>query len=203
MSEDLNKQKSYFVRPGSAPVGTDIKLYDVGNLYVITSGVTTSGGTCGELYVEYDVLLMTPIFEPNSTSGMWVNAAGTGCTAAVPMGTDPGLSTGILSVSNNGGVLTVSGVQIGVEYIMGLGAEATAGSIIGQLSPSSITGTTNNALKHLCNPTTTAGTLLCSMFTGVCNASTIVVTPTAAGVTTFTTPSKAWFSIAAIANASI
>lgn len=62
--EDLSKNKSYFVRPGSQPANTDIKLYDVGNLFVISKGVTTADAALGELYVDYDVMLMTPIYEP-------------------------------------------------------------------------------------------------------------------------------------------
>lgn len=63
IGEDLHKAKSNFIRLGAQPPGTDIKTYDIGNLFVISQGVTTASATLGELYVEYDVMLMTPVFE--------------------------------------------------------------------------------------------------------------------------------------------
>jgi hypothetical protein len=77
LSEDLHKQKSYFVRPAGVPVSADVKLYDVGNLQVASQGAT-SAATLGELYVEYDVLLMTPSFDALSdNSGSMTSAATT------------------------------------------------------------------------------------------------------------------------------
>jgi hypothetical protein len=52
-----------YVRPGGVPGGTDIRLYDGGNLNVSTYG-TASGGTCGEIRVRYSVTLEKPIIEP-------------------------------------------------------------------------------------------------------------------------------------------
>jgi hypothetical protein len=63
MNEDLKKNKSNFVRIGPQPPNTDIKTYDIGNLFVISQGVSTPGATLGELYVEYTVVLMTPVYE--------------------------------------------------------------------------------------------------------------------------------------------
>lgn len=63
LGEDLSKSKTNFVRPGAQPAGTDIKTYDIGNLFIISQGVTTASAALGELWVEYDVLLMTPVFE--------------------------------------------------------------------------------------------------------------------------------------------
>lgn len=59
-SEDLHKLKTHYVRSGVVP-GTDIKTYDVGKLYVATQGQdATWNNLVGELYVEYDVELLTP-----------------------------------------------------------------------------------------------------------------------------------------------
>lgn len=57
--EDLNKQKSYFVRTGNLSANQDIKLYDTGNLNVATQG-QAGASNIGELYVRYRVKLMTP-----------------------------------------------------------------------------------------------------------------------------------------------
>ncbi len=59
LREDLSKRTSYFVRGGSLNANEDVKLYDVGNLFVSTQA--QSGATnIGELYVRYRVRLMTP-----------------------------------------------------------------------------------------------------------------------------------------------
>lgn len=57
--EDLSKRASYYVRGGALNANEDQKLYDTGNLYVCTQ--SQAGTTViGELYVEYQVHLMTP-----------------------------------------------------------------------------------------------------------------------------------------------
>jgi hypothetical protein len=63
--EDLAKFKTNFVRTAAQPSGTDIRTFDIGNLFVISQGVSTASATLGELYVEYAVRLMTPVSEPN------------------------------------------------------------------------------------------------------------------------------------------
>lgn len=91
LREDLAKNKSNFVRIGAQPPNTDIKTYDIGNLFVISQGVSTSGATLGELYVEYTVKLMTPVFESQSdlvpVGGSFTS--GGAPDAANPMGNIP------------------------------------------------------------------------------------------------------------------
>jgi len=135
LSEDLNKQKSYFVRNGSQPSTTDIKTYDVGNLNVITQGVTTASSTCGELYVEYDVTLMTPVYE---------NVALGGASAYVPSATTaaPFASAqfgGGLGLSASGTTLTCTGLLPGAEYYFGFSSTSSASS---SASFGTFTGTT-------------------------------------------------------------
>jgi len=57
-SEDLQKYPQRFIRSGNLGPNQDVVLYDIGNLYVCTSGV--SSGTVGELHAEYEVELITP-----------------------------------------------------------------------------------------------------------------------------------------------
>lgn len=52
-----------FVR-SAAVAGTDIKTYDVGNLYVSTIGCADTSNI-GSLYLEFDVWFMTPQVEPD------------------------------------------------------------------------------------------------------------------------------------------
>lgn len=57
--EDLAKRKTYYVRSDSA-APDDLRSSDTGNLFVALSGVAASPQAIGELWVEYDVQLMTP-----------------------------------------------------------------------------------------------------------------------------------------------
>lgn len=59
IKEDLTKRKSYFVRAGGLSTSNDITLYDTGNLFVMTIGQVGTA-VVGELWVEYDIKLMTP-----------------------------------------------------------------------------------------------------------------------------------------------
>jgi len=47
-----------FVRSSDPPIGTDVKMYDVANLFLATADAGTT--TIGEIYVEYDVVLLVP-----------------------------------------------------------------------------------------------------------------------------------------------
>jgi hypothetical protein len=54
---------SLFLRAGTLGADQDIKMFDLGTLYVCTSGFAGATG-CGELYVEYDCCLMIPQTTP-------------------------------------------------------------------------------------------------------------------------------------------
>jgi hypothetical protein len=54
---------SFYVRPGNLPGGSDIKTYDLGNLFVSTIGQGGAVANMMELRVEYTCKLMIPILE--------------------------------------------------------------------------------------------------------------------------------------------
>lgn len=58
-SSNLGKRSSYYVRNGNLAANQDIKLYDVGNLFVATQA-QADASPVGELYVTYRIRLMTP-----------------------------------------------------------------------------------------------------------------------------------------------
>lgn len=61
-------QQRKYLRTGSIPAGTDVKLYDVGNFFVgTTGGVNTD--PIGKLYVEYEVEFFVPQKESATSSG--------------------------------------------------------------------------------------------------------------------------------------
>lgn len=98
-AEDLGKFKTNYVRTGPNPQDTDIKLYDIGNLFIITQGISVDPSVIGELYVEYTVRLMTPsINTPPGPLGGIVSGGGS-LTAAMPLGDNPVLADGTLGVN--------------------------------------------------------------------------------------------------------
>ncbi len=83
--EDLRKRQSFFVRNGSNPAGTDVKLYDVGSLFICTQN--QAGTTAiGELYIDYTIRLMTPVLNPVGL-GEAVYGEFSGSSNAAPAGT--------------------------------------------------------------------------------------------------------------------
>lgn len=59
-TQDLTRLKTNYVLSGAAPPGTDIKTYDIGNLFVAIQSDSSTDQSAGELYVEYTVELITP-----------------------------------------------------------------------------------------------------------------------------------------------
>lgn len=102
--EDLGKRSSYYVRNGSLGTSQDITLYDVGSLYACTQA--QAGTTAvGELYVEYDIHLMTPQAGPLGV-GESVYASFTGTSNAAPAATKAGNLPA--TVSSSGTTTSVS-----------------------------------------------------------------------------------------------
>jgi hypothetical protein len=140
LQEDLNKRTSFFVRKGAAPTGTDIKLYDVGNLNVCTMG-QANGNNIGELYVEYEITLMTPqLGVAGQGEAVW--GAFTGTSNSAPFSTVTGIlpatfiSTGTTTSTTTwtftqpwqglvASTVVGTGLTAGVTY----GGSATVGAI--------------------------------------------------------------------------
>jgi len=136
-----------FVRVGAAPSGSDIKLYDLGNQLV---GINSTGGTLGELYVEYDVELLIPTAE-NSCPGGTMVSSGT-VSPTDPLGSTGPVYTGPVpfeasEVSNQVRLtFTQSGSFILVTSAVGsvlnpMSVSGTAGAI--QLSETAVNQSTH------------------------------------------------------------
>lgn len=164
LREDLQKNKSYYVRPAGLPANTDIKTYDVGNLFVCTQNVTTASAVCGELYVEYVVRLITPITEPNSTQSGSIFAS-SGMTGSIQYGTAYTIAGGLVMTPSTTN-LTVTGFIIGQEYSF---AQVVNGTGLGSGVPS-YTGATGITGYSIAN---TATTFVITFATFTANASTI------------------------------
>lgn len=80
-----------YIRSGGLVANLDIKTYDVGLLVVGTSGMANTN-TVGELFVTYDVELMTPQLNNQVFGGHLTNGAGVGVNDVY--GTNPTFNAG-------------------------------------------------------------------------------------------------------------
>lgn len=119
--------KDRFVRPipgqvTSATETVDFKLYDVGNLYVFT-GNTTSAADVGEIYVEYDVELITPtpVPSPNYNFSASISSATGGTLTTIWQG---GVVTGGYPFIINSSGSTLYFGALG-QYLIQLSMEGT------------------------------------------------------------------------------
>lgn len=70
---ELSKVKSRTLRYGPLAANLDIKTFDVGNLWISTFGYAAAT-PCGELYVHYDIELLTPQMINNSEKAALASA---------------------------------------------------------------------------------------------------------------------------------
>ncbi len=107
-----------FVRSGLNPAGSDLKTYDIGMLNVASQGCT-SAPTIGELWVEYDVELITPNTAPLPISSHI--ASGSAVSNAAIFGTSP-VVLGNLNVTASGSTLVFNTVG---QYLVEVFASGT------------------------------------------------------------------------------
>jgi hypothetical protein len=65
-----NPLQTLWVRNGSQPANTDLRLYDVGVAQVATQGQQTGSVDIGEHWVSYDFTLKKPIIDPTPSGGI-------------------------------------------------------------------------------------------------------------------------------------
>jgi hypothetical protein len=164
--EDLSQQKQYFVRSGPLAANNDIKLYDVGNLFTCSQGVTTPSAAMGELYVEYDVMLHTPNLTSFGIVGGSVVGGGT-LSNASPLGTAPVLdpqSIGITIDSNSILTFTDQGDYLVNFYLTGT-----------TLTPGGLTAVVGSGLTPLPNSgSLTASTATAATYWGTFRVNSLV-----------------------------
>lgn len=115
---------SKYVRVGALAANQDIKLYDSGNFFVFS--VDDAVVNNGKLWVEYDVELFNPQVPPGGfqSSGTLLGAGGS-FSAASPYGAVP-VSTGPLSITAAGAVISVRNVEVGQELCFAITVVGTA-----------------------------------------------------------------------------
>lgn len=88
-SGDLHRLKTNYVLSGEPPTQSDIKTFDIGNLYVaVQTDSATLPISAGELYVEYDVELITPQISSDTLSATILGQQGS-MTPDFPFGNVP------------------------------------------------------------------------------------------------------------------
>jgi len=165
--QDLDKfGVQRFVRQGSV-TNSDLKTYDVGMLNLGTSGLSTSSAV-GELYVEYDVELMTPNTAPSPLSAHI--AGGGSISNAAVLGTAPVITGSLpVTVDSTGEIITFHSPG---QYLLEL-------IVLGSLSAISVTAAVGAV----------GGGALASRDDGTgFVGSTIISVPVAGGTATFGSP---------------
>lgn len=145
--KDLKQRSQYYVNTGSLTIGglsalnpiggsgvgagtkanDDDRLDDVGKIFVASQGAPAST-TLGELWIEYDIELLTPQLgnEPNGCT-FFVNSTSPGVSAAAPFGTEPAVA-GKLDVNYDttaGGVNSTWTFRDPGRYFVALDVDAT------------------------------------------------------------------------------
>ncbi len=106
----------HFVRQVALAANLDVKTYDVGNLFVLTTDGTAV--SWGKLWVEYDVTFHIPQL-PSAGSGPFggvITSTGASETAANPFGTAPAVDGQAKGISMN--ALSVLNIQQPGDYIV-------------------------------------------------------------------------------------
>lgn len=147
---DLAKFNQKFIRSGRLKTSLDVLLYDVGNVFVATTGQASTAAV-GELHVEYEVELITPQFDLSAyalaTSAI-VHSVGT-VTATNWLGT---------SITEKGGVpVTLNTSPYGLNILVP-GQYQFSLSLVGTSLPASTpTITSVGNTVSLASSTTSAG----------------------------------------------
>jgi len=162
-----------YIRFGSLSSNQDIKMYDVGTMFVFTVD-SAAAASWGKLWVEYEIELHTPQLPSGGSNFSYQLAVNglTTLTAAEPFGVSPTVVGNLQCVVGNNGTnntIVLSNAQIGGEYICNIVAQGTV--ITGAVAVQSNTGSNAVTLKSVFNA---AATL---------SISTLTFTPTASTVT--------------------
>lgn len=149
LKEDLSKRKSYFVRRGAIPANQDVQLFDTGNLFLATQGQADAAAV-GELYVDYEVELMTPqLGDP--AIGLSLSSVVTWATAASQGVASPG-SNAPLVASTSGGTFRLTATSA-YDGLVNVRLTSTSGAETG-IDTSSSTCTIEQPFSAMLNTTT-------------------------------------------------
>jgi hypothetical protein len=163
-----------YIRSGSV-ASTDIKTYDVGNLFCGFQGMA-GVSSVGELYVSYDVELMTPelnqvqFFGTITSGGAVSNAAVFGTAAVITGNGDVSAASGNTLTFSRVGSYVVAQSLVGSVFTDTAATTNTSTATIGALSGGHNTAQTTSVLTLTVNVTAIGQTLV-TVWTG--NSTTV------------------------------
>jgi len=101
--QSLNPLSKQYVRTGAVPTNADVRLYDLGNFQIATTGFQGTSVNCGELWCTYQIRFL----KPQSTSALGQDVLSdhfqlNGIANATPLGTSAAPTNG----SSIGGGIT-------------------------------------------------------------------------------------------------
>lgn len=167
MVEALGSRR--YVRAGTLAANLDVKTYDLGTLFVATSGVVAASANVGELYVQYEVELITPVVQSlPAAQARSVTIGSAGATSeTVPYGATPAVVGGLAVVpSATDATLTFNrvGNYLVSYFILGTGLFTT-------FAPTFTTvGCAATGLAGISNAAANVGTTASGQFTVVVSA---------------------------------
>lgn len=132
--ENLNKRQTSYIRTGSLSANQDIKLYDIGNLFVASQGMADASNV-GELYVKYKVRFMTPQLQ-NPAIGSSKSGRYTATTGAVVTVANSNAPLVISGNTTSGTILTASQAY---SCLISVQVSSSAGSPVPDTSASTCT----------------------------------------------------------------
>lgn len=106
-----------YVRGGTNPSGTDIRLYDFGSFSIATNGMQGTSVNVGQLWVTYEFVFYKPLLGTSVGVGYYHYAATSaisGVADATPLGTAVATNS---PPGANGGVSAVSSLGISIDVV--------------------------------------------------------------------------------------
>jgi hypothetical protein len=169
-----------FVRLGALSANQDIKLYDVGNLFICTVD-SAAAAPWGKVWIEYDVTFYTPQLQSGGSTFTTVSAIRSGGTMDnLNVFGDAPVITGNLGVTVAANVMTFPTLIVGAEYNIDLSLTGTTISAINSGVPVGMT------LKTTCFLDFNAAGTKANMsrtFTATAVSGSMAITCTAASIT--------------------
>lgn len=162
MVEALGSRR--YIRSGTLAANLDIKTYDMGVLFVATSGIVATSANIGELYVQYEVELITPVVQSlvaAQARSITIQAL-TGISETVLYGSTP-TTTGGLAVVPSTTDATLTFNRVGNYLVV---ATITGTGLFTSYVPTfTVSGCTATAVSGVSNAAANAGTVAVVYFT--------------------------------------
>jgi hypothetical protein len=143
MPVDLSDHSPLFVRTNAQPPSTDLKTYDLGQLFV--SVINGTAVAWGRMWVEYTIDLMHPVLNEQEDHGFMASTTATGALSGINLFSGPN-DDGSNGISITKGVVAntvvATGFESGISYDLNLAAYGTVITVLSLNSVSPAVTTT-------------------------------------------------------------